>query len=83
MRRVSVPKLLLRNLSMTYFSEFCEKPTPPSFHRAKRDPTAVRQAMLDAAVTGRRLDHSPTDPDRRNYLIYTLTQAAAAAYGEA
>lgn len=52
MRRVSVPKLLLRYLSMTYFSAFCEKPTPPSFHRTKRDRAAIREAMLDAAGTG-------------------------------
>jgi hypothetical protein len=63
---------------MTYYSAFCEKPTPPSSHRAKRDPTAVRKALPDAAVTDRRLDHSPTDPGRRNCLIYTLTQFTAA-----
>lgn len=63
---------------MTYYSAFCEKPTPPSSHRAKRDPAAIRRAMLDAVVTGRRLDHSPTDPDRRTYLIYTLIQFTAA-----
>lgn len=63
---------------MTYYSAFCEKPTPPSSRRANQDRAAVRQAMLDAAVTGRRLDHSPVDPDRRNCLIYTLTQLSAA-----
>lgn len=63
---------------MTYYSAFCEKPAPPSSHRAKRDRAAVRKVMPDAAVTDRRLDHSPTDPVRRNCLIYTLTKFAAA-----
>ncbi len=34
---------------MTYYSAFCEKSTPPSSRRAKRDPAAVRKTMLDAA----------------------------------
>lgn len=58
---------------MTYYSSFCEKPTPPSSRRAKRDPAAVRKA-----VTGRRLDHSPTDPDRRSCLIDVLARLAVA-----
>jgi hypothetical protein len=37
---------------MTYFSAFCEKPTPPSLHRVKRDKAAIRQAMLDVAGPG-------------------------------
>jgi hypothetical protein len=63
---------------MTYYSAFCEKPTPPSSRRAKRDPAAVRTAMPDAAVTDQRLDHSPTDPDRRSCLIYTVKQLSTA-----
>lgn len=59
MRRVSVPKLLLRYLSMT-FSAFCEKPTPPSFRRSKRDRAVVCQAFLDAEITSQRLDQSTT-----------------------
>lgn len=34
---------------MTYYSAFCEKSTPPSSRRAKRDRAAVRKIMLDAA----------------------------------
>lgn len=34
---------------MTDYSAFCEKPTPPSSRRAKRDRAAVRKTMLDAA----------------------------------
>lgn len=34
---------------MTYYSAFCEKPTPPAARRNKRDQSAVRKAMLDAA----------------------------------
>ncbi|MFP1646182.1 hypothetical protein [Pontitalea aquivivens] len=37
---------------MTHFSAFCEKPTPPSFHRTKRDQAAIREAMLGAAGPG-------------------------------
>lgn len=62
-RRVSVPKQHLRYLSMTYYSAFCEKPKLASSRRSKRDPAAVRKAMLDEAgpVT------APTSPVRKRF----------------
>lgn len=50
---------------MTYYSAFCEKPTPRSFHRSKRDRAAVCQALLDPAVTGQRLDQFTTTTDAK------------------
>jgi hypothetical protein len=35
-------------MSMTYYSAFCKKPTRASTRRSKRDPAAVRKAVLDA-----------------------------------
>ena len=63
---------------MIYYSAFCEKPTPPSYHRAKRDRVAVRKAMPDAGVTDQRLDHFPTNPDRRSSVIDVLARIALA-----
>lgn len=37
---------------MTYFSAFCEKPSPTSRRRTKRDRAAIREEMLEAAGSG-------------------------------
>jgi hypothetical protein len=50
------------------FSAFCEKPTPPSLQRTKRDKAAIRQAMLDVAGPGTARTNPALDTSTRDDL---------------
>lgn len=52
---------------MTFFSAFCDKPGSPPSRRSKRDPAAIRQAMLsrsDLSAAGTGPGAHPAYPDQ-------------------